>query len=162
ASPSSSPSSRPRSRISFHRRRLAWCTRLLHVNASVRRLLVAVAALATLTAFGTLGFFGLGGGRWALGDCLYMTVITLSTVGYGELQHMHEVPGARFLTMTLIVAGVGALAYVQGNLTALLVEGVIGQAWRRNRMRKAIMALDGHVVVAGAGSTGKHVIEELI
>jgi voltage-gated potassium channel len=132
------------------------------VNASVRRLLVAVAALATLTAFGTLGFFGLGGGRWAFGDCLYMTVITLSTVGYGELQHMHEVPGARFLTMTLIVAGVGALAYVQGNLTALLVEGVIGQAWRRNRMRKAIMALDGHVVVAGAGSTGKHVIEELI
>src|SRR4051812_11870780 len=91
-----------------------------------------------------------------------MTVITLSTVGYGELSHMHEVPGARVLTMSLIIAGVGALAYVQGNLTALLVEGVIGQAWRRNRMRKAIEALDGHVVVAGAGSTGKHVIEELI
>ena len=62
----------------------------------------------------------------------------------------------------LIVSGVGTLAYVQANVTALLVEGVIGQALRRNRMRKKIEALSGHIVVAGAGSTGKHVIEELI
>ncbi len=91
-----------------------------------------------------------------------MTVITLSTVGFGELSQMHEVPGARPLTIALIVSGVGALAYVQGNLTALLVEGVIGQVLRRNRMRNAIAKLSRHVVVAGAGSTGKHVIEELV
>lgn len=132
------------------------------LNASVRRLLVAVAVLATIAAGGSLGFYSLGHGRWTLGDCAYMTVITLSTVGFDELAQMHEVPGARVLTIFLIVSGVGALAYVQGNLTALLVEGVIGQAWRRNRMQKAIEKLEGHIVVAGAGSTGKHVIEELI
>lgn len=132
------------------------------MNASVRRLLVALAVLMSLVAIGAGGFYVLGGGRWHLADCVYMTVITLSTVGFGELSQMHEVPGARPLTVLLIVSGVGALAYVQGNLTALLVEGVIGQAWRRNRMRKAIETLSGHVVVAGAGSTGKHVIEELI
>jgi voltage-gated potassium channel len=132
------------------------------VNAHVRRLFVAMGALATLTALGTIAYWLLGRGRWPVEDCLFMTVITLSTVGFDELTHMHEVAGARFVTMGLIVSGIGALAYVQANLTALLVEGVIGQAWRRNRMRKAIENLKNHIVVAGAGSTGKHVIEELI
>jgi voltage-gated potassium channel len=132
------------------------------MNASVRRLLFALSVLLTLVGAGAMGFYLLGKGRWELAECAYMTVITLSTVGFGELSQMHEVPGARPLTVVLIISGVGALAYVQGNLTALLVEGVIGQAWRRNRMRKAIEAMEEHVVVCGAGSTGRHVIEELI
>jgi voltage-gated potassium channel len=118
--------------------------------------------LVSLVLLGSTGFWWLGNGHWTFGECAYMTVITLSTVGFGELSRMGEVPGARLLTVVLIVSGVGALAYVQGNLTALLVEGVIGQALRRNRMRKLIGALENHIVVAGAGSTGKHVIEELI
>ena len=132
------------------------------MNASLRRLLVALAVLTGLMFIGAAGFWLLGHGRWRFDECIYMTVITLSTVGFGELSQMHEVPGARALTIALIVSGVGALAYVQGNLTALLVEGVIGQVLRRNRMRKAIAKIERHVVVAGAGSTGKHVIEELV
>ncbi len=111
---------------------------------------------------GAAGYFVLGNGRWPFSECLYMTVITISTVGFTELAHMREVPGARPLTVVLILSGLGTIAYVQGNLTALLVEGVIGQALRRNRMRKAIEALKDHIVVAGSGSTGKHVIEELV
>jgi voltage-gated potassium channel len=132
------------------------------VNASLRRLFVALLVLLTLVAVGSIGYWILGQGRWHFAECIYMTVITLSTVGFGELSQMHEVPGARPLTIALIVSGVGALAYVQGNLTALLVEGVIGQVLRRNRMRNAIAKLARHVVIAGAGSTGKHVIEELL
>jgi len=132
------------------------------VNASLRRLVVALLVLVTLVAVGATGFWWLGHGRWNYAECVYMTVITLSTVGFGELSQMHEVQGARPLTIVLIISGVGALAYLQGNLTALLVEGVIGQVLRRNRMRKAIASLERHVVVAGAGSTGKHVIEELV
>lgn len=128
----------------------------------IRRLLAALTILALLIGLGSLGFFVLGGGRWSLPDCLFMTVITLSTVGFGELNQMGDVPGARVLTILLIVSGVGTLAYVQGNLTALFVEGVFGQVLRKNRMRKAIGSLSGHIVVAGAGSTGMHVIEELV
>ena len=132
------------------------------MNPAIRRLLIALGVLHSLVLAGATGYWLLGHGRWRFDECVYMTVITLSTVGFGELSRMNEVPGARLLTLTLIVSGVGALAYVQGNLTALLVEGALGQAFRRNRMRKAIEALTGHIVVAGAGSTGRHALEELV
>jgi voltage-gated potassium channel len=132
------------------------------VHASIRRLLVAIGVFATLVAIGTVGYFVIGAGRWPFGDCAYMTVITISTVGFYELGRLKEVPGARALTVGLILSGVGVLAYMQSNLTALLVEGVIGDAWRRRRMHNDIRKLAGHIVVAGAGGTGKHVVEELV
>lgn len=131
------------------------------VHASVRRLIAAFAVFAMLVAVGTAGYFILGHGRWRLDDCAYMTVITVSTVGFFELRQMGEVPGARAFTVSLIVSGIGVLAYTQSNLTALLVEGAIGQALRRRRMEREISRLSGHIVVAGAGGTGKHVVEEL-
>lgn len=132
------------------------------MNVSSRRLLVALGAFAVLVGIGSFGYFVLGHGRWSVTDCVYMTVITISTVGFYELGHLAEVPGARALTVGLIISGVGVLAYMQSNLTALLVEGTIGHAWRRRRMQKDIDRLSGHVVVAGAGGTGKHVVEELV
>jgi voltage-gated potassium channel len=130
--------------------------------ASVHRLLAALAGFVILVAIGSAGYFTLGHGRWSMADCAYMTVITISTVGFSELGHMHDVPGARALTVGLIISGVGVLAYMQSNLTALLVEGALGHAWRRRRMQKDVDKLSRHVVVAGAGGTGKHVIEELV
>ncbi|HTB72678.1 MAG TPA: potassium channel protein [Polyangiaceae bacterium] len=131
------------------------------MNRSVRRLLMSLAAFLSLVAIGTLGYYALGHERWTLVDCAYMTVITISTVGFFELGHMRDVPGARALTVGLIVGGVGVLAYMQSNLTALLIEGVIGNALRMRRMQSDIGKLSDHIVVAGAGNTGKHVIEEL-
>ncbi len=131
------------------------------MGPSIRRLLAALGVFASLVGVGTVAYFALGHGRWSLADCAYMTVITISTVGFGELGHMGEVPGARLVTVGLIVSGVGVLAYTQSNLTALLVEGAIGQALRRRKMQKDIAKLSGHIVVAGAGGTGKHVVEEL-
>ncbi len=132
------------------------------MNPTLRRLLYALVAANALVLVGSLGYDALGHGRWSFEDCVYMTIITLSTVGFGELNNMSHVPGARMLTVTLIAGGVGTIAYVQGTVTALLVEGVIGQALRRNRMRKTIGGMSGHIVVAGAGATGRHSIEELL
>jgi len=132
------------------------------VTAPIRRLIAALGVFASLVAVGTFGYFVLGQGRWGLDDCAYMSVIVMSTVGFYELRQMSEVPGARAFTVGLIVSGVGVLAYMQSNLTALLVEGAIGQAFRRRRMERDIARLKDHVVVAGAGGTGRHVIEELV
>ena len=128
----------------------------------MRRLIVAFGLFGLLVVLGSLALFILGHGRWAFSECLYMAIISITTVGFGELSQMHEVAGARFTTAALIILGLGTIAYFQSNLTALLIEGVIGLALRRNRMRKQITSLSQHVIVAGAGSTGRHVIEELV
>jgi voltage-gated potassium channel len=60
------------------------------------------------------------------------------------------------------VLGVSAVAFFQSSLTAVMVEGVIGKAWRRRRMDRKIAALDGHTIVAGCGRTGRFVIAELV
>ncbi len=137
-------------------------TRRPPLHPLVRRLIVAFGLFGLLVVLGSLALFILGHGRWAFSECLYMAIISITTVGFGELSQMHEVAGARFTTAALIILGLGTIAYFQSNLTALLIEGVIGLALRRNRMRKQITSLSQHVIVAGAGSTGRHVIEELV
>lgn len=127
-----------------------------------QRIVVALLFFGGLMVAGSLGYFALGQGRWSLFECVYMTVITVATVGYSELPDMGHVWGARTWTIALILGGVGVVAYLQATVTVLLVEGFFGKALRERRMRRAIENLKDHVVVAGAGSTGKHVIEELV
>ena len=88
-----------------------------------KRLAAAIVFFHALMAVGTIGYLLIGGGRWSAFECLFMTVITVSTVGYGELPDMASVPGARVLTLVLITSGVGVLAYLQATITVLLVEG---------------------------------------
>jgi voltage-gated potassium channel len=132
-----------------------------HGTPARRRLFQALAFLLGVILSGGIIYYALGWGRWSLEECIYMSVITVSTVGFAELRGFDDVRFAREFTGILIVAGIGGIAYFQSTLTAFLVEGTIGQAWRRTRMKKQIEALSQHVVVAGVGSTGRHVIEEL-
>jgi len=131
-------------------------------DLAIRRMMLSLLAMVLVALTGALFYFLLGRGRWSFGECAYMAIITISTVGFGELNQMEGVPGARAVTIALIIGGLGVIAYFQANLTSILVEGSVGQVFRRNRMRKKIIAQEGHVVVAGAGSTGRHVIEELV
>ena len=121
--------------------------------------LVFVAVIGASTA----GYHLLGQGRWGWLDCLYMTVITLATVGFGEtLPGMDTMPEVRIFTMALILFGSGTVVYFVSNLTALIVEGDLRGALRRNRMQKRMDKLENHVILCGVGSTGVHVVEELI
>ena len=127
------------------------------------RLFAGFAVLALVLAAGTVGYYLLGDGMWRPFDCFYMTLITITTVGYGEtLEHMDKVEYARGLTVVLLVFGTGTVVYFASTLTALIIEGDIRRALRRTRMRKQILKLENHVIVCGAGSTGSHSIEELI
>jgi voltage-gated potassium channel len=130
--------------------------------SAFRRLLIASLVVTALTVVGGVAFWLIGGGRWGLGAALYMAVISVSTVGFGELPGLDAVPGARAVTVGLIVTGIGAIAYLQSTLTAVLIEGTLGHAWRRRAMRTKIEALSRHVIVAGVGATGRHVVEEFV
>jgi len=129
----------------------------------VRQLVTAGGILAAIVVLGAAGYHVLGGGAWPWGDCFYMTFITLSTVGFAETLHgMEHTPFARAWTVGLILLGSGTLVYFVSTLTAFIVEGDLGGAIRRNRMQKRIDALTKHIIVCGAGTTGEHVVSELI
>jgi voltage-gated potassium channel len=104
----------------------------------------------------------LGAGRWSFGESLWMAVISATTVGFGELPQMDGVPYARAVVAGIILLGLGTFAFLQSSLTAFLVESALGEAIRRKRMDRRIARLEGHVVVAGCGATGLHVVEELV
>lgn len=118
--------------------------------------------LLLVVVLGATGIHQIGGGRWSWGQCLYHTIITISTVGFGELPGMENSPWARVFTAALVVFGAGSVVYFLSVSTALVVEGELRDLFRRRRMSKTIDALSGHIIVCGVGRTGQHVIDELL
>ena len=109
------------------------------------------------------GYYLIGEGRWEIWDCLYMTVITVTTVGYGEtLVDMDKVQYARAFTMVLLLFGTGSIVYFASTITAFIVEGDLKNVLFSSRLKKRMKRMKDHVIVCGAGSTGRNVIEELL
>jgi voltage-gated potassium channel len=128
-----------------------------------RRLAMGLALLCVVVLGGGVGYYLIGRGAWAFGDCLYMTVITVTTVGYGELlPGMDQAPYARAFTVVLLVFGTGSIVYFASTVTAFIIEGDLRSLMFASRLKKRMKRMKDHVVVCGAGSTGRHVIEELL
>jgi voltage-gated potassium channel len=128
-----------------------------------RRLLTSVSLLGCVVVIGSSIFWLLGRGRWSWLDCVYFTVITLSTIGYGEtLPGFEATPWARGFTMLLILAGTGSVVYVASNVTALVVEGGLRDALRLSRSRRAAARLSKHVILCGCGRTGTAALASLL
>ena len=126
------------------------------------RLISAAGVLAAVVLVGTTAYYSVGEGRWSWFDCFYMTIITLSTVGFAEtLEGMNEMPEARAVTISLIVLGSGTLLYFISSLTAMIVEGDLQGILRRRRMQRVIDKMNKHVIVCGIGTTGRHIATEL-
>ena len=122
-----------------------------------RRLLLAVAALLLVFAFGTLGNLLIVG--MPLLDALFMTVITVSTIGYRELPPL-DAAGKNF-TMLLIVLGVGTTFYTLVALAEFLIEGRVRDLLGRRAMKRSISVLSDHVVLCGYGRFGRVVAADL-
>jgi voltage-gated potassium channel len=116
-----------------------------------------VAFATALTMAGTFGYMWIE--HWSAFDALYMTVITLSTVGFGEIRPLST--AGRAFTMMLIVTGVGSLAYLASSMAQYIASGTLTGIFRSQRMQRAIDALDEHFIVCGYGRVGRHVAEDL-
>ena len=92
-------------------------------------------------------------------DALYMTVITISTVGYGEVGVMTD--AAKLFSIFLIFAGLSAVGYGVSSLVSYFFEGELRAAWRKKRMDTKIQELRNHYIVCGAGEVGRTVIKNL-
>ena len=116
------------------------------VSASIGEA-VPILALSTMLAlaFGTFGYAAIEG--WSAFDALYMTVITLATVGF---QEVHELSTAgRAFTLVLIIFGAGIIAYAVGSLIQLMVEGQLRDILGRKKLEKQINKLREHYIICG-------------
>jgi voltage-gated potassium channel len=121
-------------------------------------LVIVVLLAVLLVAGGTAGYMAIEG--WSVLDSIYMTVITLSTIGYGEVNPVSQ-PG-RIFTLILIVLGVGFFLYVIGNVVQFLVEGRIRLVLGRHKLDKQISQLNNHYIVCGYGRMGRAFCRYLI
>ena len=126
-----------------------------------RKVGVAALLLIVVVIVSVIGYRTLGGPEWSFLDCLYMTVITLSTVGYGETHDMSHNPALRIWTMGVLITGIGVLGYAFTSITQFLIEGELRGLLKRRQMSKGISDLKEHFIICGMGETGHHVMGEL-
>ena len=133
-----------------------------------RRLIIAFALLIGVNFVLATGYWLMNQGRTnpdgsEIGylQCLYMTVISTFTVGYGEFVPI-VTPIDRIYTMLVIVLGLGTMGYGLSQMTAFIVEGELQEIVGRRKMEKSIAALRDHFIVCGTEDVGGYVIEELL
>jgi len=126
----------------------------------LRRLSIPIALLITVNVAGVGGYYVMwrdeGG---TLSDALYMTFITITTIGYGEVYSLDT--QERFFTMAVSLLGIGSLSYVIGTTMEHLVASQVADARGRRKMRDAIDKLSNHLILAGLGQMGRQVAREL-
>jgi voltage-gated potassium channel len=134
--------------------------RRLHTNLidPVGQLITALLVIMLIVALGTLGYVTLEGWRWD--EALYMTVITVATIGYGEVRPLDA--SGRAFTMLLIVFGVGAVAWAFTRAFEVTLGDAFWSSVRKQRMREKISRLSGHYIVCGYGRLGRRIVQDLL
>lgn len=123
-----------------------------------RHLLFVATLYGLLLVLGSGGYILIEGWPWT--DSVYMTVITISTVGFGEIRPLS--PIGRVFTGGLIVLGVSTTAYAISTLADVIVAGEFRSLIWRRRMQNRIDKMTGHFIVCGYGRVGEHVVNELL
>lgn len=127
----------------------------------IRKILLAFLSIITILAIGTVAFHYIGKGQYSIVDCLYMTFITISTIGFTEVIDMSGNPGARVFTILLAMFGIATLTYILSNFTAFVIEGELNEVFRRRKMEKIINKVKNHYIVCGIDGVGYHIVNEL-
>lgn len=123
----------------------------------VKRLQIAIAILVMIFLSGTAGFYFLEG--LSLIDSLYMTTVTLSTVGFGDIVPM--TPGGKLFTVLLIIFGVGTMFYTITQAAEIMIEGRFKMLIGRGKQERMIRKLNNHYIICGCGRIGYLIGREL-
>ncbi len=121
-----------------------------------RDLIGGVIAFISLAFIGVIGYHFLEGWDWL--DAIYMTVITLSTVGFGEVHTLQE--DGRIFTIGLIMSGIVTVGYMVNRVSDAVIQGYFKEIVRIRQQRRVIGKLDRHYILCGFGRTGKQVALE--
>lgn len=123
-----------------------------------RKMLFLSSLVFAALLFGTSGYMLIE--DWSFSDSLFMTVITLATIGYGETHNLSL--DGRYFTIALIVFGTGVVGYGISSLTLMLFQGDLPLYLRRKKMEKLIARMQGHTIICGLSHTGRYALEELL
>ncbi len=124
---------------------------------STKHLLLSVLLALCVFLLGATGYMMIEG--WDFLDALYMTVITLTTVGYGEVHEVSRI--GQIYTILLIFIGVAFILFVAGSVVQFMVEGRIRTILGRRSLDKKIDRLKNHYIVCGYGRIGKVLCNQL-
>lgn len=124
---------------------------------TVGRIILPFGILTFIVVVGTLFYFYFEG--WGLLDAVYMTITTITTVGYKEVHPLSVI--GRIATLILIIVGVGTLFYTAGSILEFVIEGHFLNILERRRMKGRIEKLKDHYIVCGFGRVGREVAKEL-
>ena len=115
----------------------------------------------TILMIGTIGYSIIGGDRYTTLDALFMTFITVTTIGYEQIIDLHHNPAGQIFTMVIAFSGIGLMTYFFSTVTAFVLESDLDTTLRRRRVEKSIKKLRGHHIVCGYGRVGRNVAAEL-
>jgi voltage-gated potassium channel len=124
---------------------------------SRRRVLFSLTALGCAVVLGTIGYSVVEG--WSLADSLYMTLMTVTTVGYGP-PHALSAAGRNF-TIFFMIVGVGTAAYALSSTVQALVETELLAAYGERRRQREMSKIHDHYIICGAGRVGSRIIREM-
>ena len=124
------------------------------------KFLIGFGVIAAIHVVGTLGYLFIGAPTVV--DALYMTFITVATIGYAEIPDLSHNPGGRIFTMFIGFFGIGSTWYLFSTFTAFVLETNLTQAYRRRRVTRTIGELRDHYIICGIGRVGSYVADELI
>ena len=127
-----------------------------------KRIYISLALFAAVYIIGVIGFKLFGGPAVSLLDCFYMTAITISTIGYGEVVDLSGSPAGRIFNILFIILSLGTIAFAVSSITAFIVEGELKNLLGRRRMEKDIARLKDHYIVCGSDETAQTVVRELL
>ena len=115
-----------------------------------------LAYFTILISVGTLGFYVIGGDEWSLIDSFYMTIFTITTVGFGEIHPLNDL--GRLWTSFVIVFGVSGFLYMLSEIGAELVEF---RVYKENQKKRKIRKMKNHYIICGYGRMGAVIAREL-
>ncbi len=123
----------------------------------LRNLEKAVLLLFAVIALGVAGYMLIEGASFL--DALYMVIITITTIGYGERFPLGT--GGEVFTLFLIISGVGIVGYTLVSGVEFMIENSVGGMMERRKMRKEIESMIGHYILCGYGRVGQHIADDL-
>jgi voltage-gated potassium channel len=126
-----------------------------------KKLQQILGVLAIIILIGTIGFKIIGGKEKSFLDALYMTAMTITTVGYGDVIGLDKKPLGKLFAIVFMIAGTGTVLYLLTTFAAFIIGGELREALRRRTMEKRIAKMKNHYIICGIGMVGLYVAHEL-